>query len=359
MNKNLSLHLDLLRFSAALLVLFSHARYARYDGGWIQRAGIGSYGLDAVMIFFVLSGFVIAYVSTHKELTIGDYTKSRLARLYSVALPALILTLLFDSIGKQIDPSIYMGAHYQNSDPVSRFLANAFFINEVWFTSIRPFSNGPFWSLSYEFWYYMIFACFLYFKGWRRFLLTSTACLIAGPKILILFPVWLLGVLTYHITQKVTFNTFASVCLIVFPCVLYFVYREMGWHMYLMQKTIAILGKDFVTDLLWSRQFINGYILGILISAHIIGVSSFRKKIIIPQAIEKTIRYLAGISFALYLLHYPLLQLYGSIFENGVIILSLTLLSIAIIAPVTEGKKKSWRNFIDRVLPWREASGKA
>ena len=52
------------------------------------------------MVFFVLSGFVIAYVSEQKEHTLREYSISRLARLWSVAVPALILTIALDQLGR-------------------------------------------------------------------------------------------------------------------------------------------------------------------------------------------------------------------------------------------------------------------
>lgn len=57
--------------------------------------------------------------------------------------------------------------------------------------------NGPFWSLSYEFWYYMFFAAFVYWKGSKRILALVGAMLIAGPMILSAFPIWLSGTLVY------------------------------------------------------------------------------------------------------------------------------------------------------------------
>ena len=45
-------------------------------------------GNDAVMVFFVLSGFVIAYTVDRGETRASDYALARLVRMYSLALPA-------------------------------------------------------------------------------------------------------------------------------------------------------------------------------------------------------------------------------------------------------------------------------
>ena len=96
MHRNLSIYLDLVRFLAALMVFVVHANYERFTGGLPLLWHFKDLGNDAVMVFFVLSGFVIAYVAAHKERTIEEYAASRFARLYSVVVPALILTMLLD-----------------------------------------------------------------------------------------------------------------------------------------------------------------------------------------------------------------------------------------------------------------------
>ena len=68
---------------------------------------LGNLGNDAVMVFFVLSGFVIAYVADKKERTPRDYFVSRFARLYSVVVPALLLTAIADFLGSHIDYNVY------------------------------------------------------------------------------------------------------------------------------------------------------------------------------------------------------------------------------------------------------------
>ena len=84
-----------------------HANYDRFTGGLPVVWRISHLGNDAVMVFFVLSGFVIAYVANSKEKTIESYFISRFARLYSVVLPALILTIIFDYFGSRIAYELY------------------------------------------------------------------------------------------------------------------------------------------------------------------------------------------------------------------------------------------------------------
>jgi len=79
-----SLYLDILRFAAALCVLLSHANMREIVDRDLFPQSLGH---DAVVIFFVLSGYVIAFVADTRESTRTGYWTSRLARVYSVALP--------------------------------------------------------------------------------------------------------------------------------------------------------------------------------------------------------------------------------------------------------------------------------
>lgn len=65
MSISVSVFLDLARFGAALAVLFCHISGKRLTGGLLWQ--LGPYGSEAVTVFFVLSGYVIAYVAATRE----------------------------------------------------------------------------------------------------------------------------------------------------------------------------------------------------------------------------------------------------------------------------------------------------
>ena len=85
----ISSYLDVLRIVAALTVALSHYIPVLFgtDPTFIP-------GNDAVIIFFVMSGYVIAYVSEQRERTLERFAIHRLARLWSVLVPSLILSLV-------------------------------------------------------------------------------------------------------------------------------------------------------------------------------------------------------------------------------------------------------------------------
>ena len=360
MNRSLSVYLDLIRFLAAIIVFFSHANYERFTSNLPVVWRFKYLGHDAVMIFFVLSGFVIAYVVDQKEKTAREYFISRLARLYSVVIPALLITFVLDRIGSRIAFDVYDGWWYQDSRPFWRLFANMTFINELWFTSTRPFTNGPFWSLGYEFWYYVIFAAAWFIKRpllkWGA---VALVCLLVGPKILLLLPVWLLGVLVYHLYKKEVVPESIGWVLFVVAALLYVLYRQKGYPDIIYEHAVERLGEAFLQEkLLWSQEFISSYVVGILAAMHFAGAAVIAPRLgKVLGACEKPIRYLAGYTFALYLLHYPLLQFFKALsvsveqesLANAIVIFG-ALSGVWILGEVTEKRKRQWRYLMESVF---------
>lgn len=131
-----SLYLDVVRLAAALLVFQSHTNFRLLTAS-IPR--LSAYGHSAVVVFFVLSGYVIAYVVDTRERDARRYAISRGARIYSVVVPALALALVLDSIGRYINPSTYIGQAPHDSW-FARVMATLTFSNEPWGLSITAFS---------------------------------------------------------------------------------------------------------------------------------------------------------------------------------------------------------------------------
>lgn len=355
MNKSLSIYLDLARFLAAATVFIVHANYDRITGGLPVVSLLKDFGNDAVMVFFVLSGFVIAYVSDKKEKTLREYFSSRFARLYSVTAPALILTVVVDYLGSHINYAIYNGWWLQTDNPAWRFIANFFFVNELWYLSVRPFSNGPFWSLGYEFWYYVIFAAAWYLKHPSRYLLIAAICLLIGPKILILFPIWLLGVAVYFKIKHRPVGEPIGWFMFIGSLAAYAAFRKLGYPHLLHEWLVSSLGPTIVYEKLnWSQYFLSSYITGILVAVHFIGVASIAPRLAkILAFFEKPVRYLAGYTFAIYLFHYPLLHFFAAVSSKiaqpplrSTIVVCGTIMAIWAMGTITERRKADVKRWI-------------
>jgi Acyltransferase family len=90
MNTLQSRFIDLVRGSAAVAVLLHH--YLKHYAGNGAYA-VPDFGQEAVMIFFVLSGFVIAMVSETNERDFVTFAIKRLSRFYSVVVPGVVILL--------------------------------------------------------------------------------------------------------------------------------------------------------------------------------------------------------------------------------------------------------------------------
>ena len=185
----LSLVLDTLRLSASIVVLLSHARDMWFPASAHPADQPGDAAHTAVVVFFVLSGFVIAFTASAKHRTLPDYMAARLARLWSMCIPALVLTAVVELIVRfDADPNLL--SSYVRGAFGPRYAVTALFLNETWFFSAAPPANGALWSLSFEFWYYLIFGLWFFNgKGWKSWLLALGACVVAGPKILLMMPI--------------------------------------------------------------------------------------------------------------------------------------------------------------------------
>ncbi|MEQ1609536.1 MAG: hypothetical protein ABL956_11305 [Hyphomonadaceae bacterium] len=90
MSRALSLWLDAARAGAAVVVLLSHFAYAWASGGglaWIRDWNLGS---DAVVLFFVLSGLVIAHTTAVKDHTPGGFALAVLVAAHFLGMSRLL-----------------------------------------------------------------------------------------------------------------------------------------------------------------------------------------------------------------------------------------------------------------------------
>jgi peptidoglycan/LPS O-acetylase OafA/YrhL len=301
MTQALSLYLDMLRFAAAFTVFLSHYAAGRHSGGLFWQ--VGPYGRVAVLVFFVLSGFVIAFVSETRERTLEEYCLSRFAQLYSVILPAFIATAALDGLAVVLNPGSNLGSGQDWLHPVSDYLLSALFLGANWTLSVQPGSNVPFWSLNYEAWYYGLFAAAVFLQGRGRVLALAVAAMVAGPKILVLLPVWLMGVTAWR--WRTTVPSPWSMPL-VFGAAAGLTALGAGQHIFWQAATP------------WLPPFYSAfdYFIGALAAVAIAAMANAPLPLPGP-AVQRLIRTLAGTAFELYLLHYPLLHFFSTVIPGA------------------------------------------
>lgn len=298
MDRTTSLYLDIVRPTAAIFVLLSHVSFLT-DG---QLDFVSSTGVQAVDVFFVLSGFVIAYVTASRERQASIYFVSRAARIYSVAIPAIVLTAALDYVGLRANAPVYEGPF----QPLALGLLTRciLFINEQWYTHRFPGSDSPYWSLGFEVWYYIAFGAFIFAPRTLRWFVVAAVLVFIGPKVALLFPLWLMGVALYRVcAAPLTIRPLFGWILFVAPLVVLAMYQLFPHPQ--MQPFINI---SF--NLSWWWTVGQDYLVGLLFCTNLIGF-----KIVSPHLDQwldrhsKSIRWIAGATFSIYLAHLPIMHL--------------------------------------------------
>ncbi len=314
MNKFNSAYLDFVRLFAALIVFVGHLNYEYLVGSIFGATHLPGLGPDAVMVFFVLSGFIISDVVKRRESVLTEYVSARISRLLSIAWPALLITLMCDQIGQAINPDYYQGAWWFNdSHFIPRLGVNLLLLNQLWFFDVGAFSNGPFWSLGYEAFFYAIFVA-IGFNVKHRKLLLMLLCLIAGPKILILFPIWLSGYYLYNYVTKTHLSLVTSIILFVLSVLLYITYKTYcGEGLMSSYFTDLVFKKQntFISSLGHSGFFLDYYFLSLLIILNFLATYNIFKRISddrMPNMLYRLNRVLALGTFAIYAVHYPIIH---------------------------------------------------
>ena len=210
------------RWIAAWLVVAEHARsLLMRDYGQLEQPGglakgfyfLTGFGHEAVMVFFVISGFLVGG-KVWERTSAGSfgwrsYLCDRASRLYAVLVVALLAGWALDACGYHW---FHASGLYDRTMPepvavISRSVVEELdwrtFAGNLAFTQtilVNPFgSNGPLWSLANECWYYLLFpACLGVICGrgagrWIGALTTAGMLWFLPTPMLALFGVWLLG----------------------------------------------------------------------------------------------------------------------------------------------------------------------
>ncbi|VFU08272.1 conserved membrane protein of unknown function [Methylocella tundrae] len=306
MAPGLSLYIDLFRFLAVLSIVISHGLVTQMGGDWLKF----SLGLEAIEATFVLSGFVIAYVVATRERSLAVYSASRLARLWSIVLPALALTFILDGIGLRLSPAPYedWGEYMGFDNPLLRLFLTAIFQNQTWFLEVSPLSNIPLWSIGYIAWYYAIFAAFMFSpRAWRNWIVAAVA-LFAGPQILLLMPGWLFGVWLYQRRDKLKLSPGWGLALYLGAPALIFALKTLHVSPWLFSMQRLLLGANVADRYLnIAENFLWQNLVGALICLHLLGAMAIAGRLgRLLRPAERAIRHAGALTFAIYAFHFPL-----------------------------------------------------
>ena len=189
------------------------------------------------------------------------------------------------------------------SQNLSDFFANVFFLQP--FKGVSWGGNGPLWSLSYEFWYYIVcfsFASTLYSLLKRYFnyelifhiLVLFIAFQILNFEWLILGSIWMCGVITSHVLNIPAVTTRSS---------RYFKYVTFKFTYVTTFIVIPIL------IILKMLPRLVSFPITVLFLAFSIAIMNDEIQSIIGKRWQSLIIRGSEFSFSLYLIHFPLLAL--------------------------------------------------
>jgi peptidoglycan/LPS O-acetylase OafA/YrhL len=220
--------LEAIRGFAAFYVILHHTLPHSYKLFGINIGSLLSFGQEPVILFFLLSGFVINYsYQQGKDKTFKTYFSKRFLRIY---IPLLFIFLLG-----------YTVKSLQNNGLVdiriSELIGNIFMLQDIGYLKpdiikpnviVEPYMrNLPLWSLGYEWWFYMLFFPLMTFikKNTTRdnfvFAISIAATLIytVQPnfivRLLMYFGVWWCGV---YLSSLYLANKEITISQIKYPC---------------------------------------------------------------------------------------------------------------------------------------------
>lgn len=324
-----------LRGYAALWVVFSHFFYTdalwrafghRVD--WGRADGVIRHEYLAVDFFFMLSGFVLAHVHAQDfsygigGRTITRFLLLRLARIYPLHLFALCLMLALQLVDSGGTPFTF----------ITHLLLVA-----SWGVNGNTSWNLPAWSLSAEWLGYLLFPLIVFFttrirqQGWQ---LISVAMLFG----LFYYLIFCLPInINYSNGTGATIRVLIGVTI---GCLLRNMYDttsipSQAWaYLFWISMPLAL---STMTD--WSGARLNDNVWAVVMMAVILlAASRAQGKFMLPFTHQVAV-YLGEISYAIYILHYPVLRIfrwvgseyYARIAENGSMFEVYSLVAVSIL----------------------------
>lgn len=291
--------IQLLRWIAAMMVITVHiehkSRYLNFPATSMNWIHVGTSGVD---IFFIISGFIMCYIIEKKENSPLFFIMSRVKRV----IPLYWFLTFIGLIGYIFIPGS-VNSSGGETDVIKSFLliptSDKFIIQ-----------NG--WTLSYEFYFYIIFSVFMLFikNNNRRFVGV-------GVFITILF---LTGKLIQDHGLYIGFLTQSLMIEFVFGMLSYFIYSKFKLPVYL---SVSLLGVGIVVmiynntlppiDLRHDRWFVFGVPMFLIFNG-LVGMECHIAKL--NNKILNIFVLLGNSSYSLYLCHAFVLVVLAKVFTR-------------------------------------------
>jgi peptidoglycan/LPS O-acetylase OafA/YrhL len=294
--------LDAIRALAAFVVLVGHTFSVVVPDSWFGN--VMPFQSLAVVVFFWLSGFLIAYQCLSKaKYSFGEYMIDRFSRIYVLYVPGLIITFLvcivllgrapptaWDSVGH-----LFQLQH----TPFARMIEGV--------PPIRIYGgNSVLWTIAIEWWLYVFFGIAFFWRSMGK-IEKAFAMLLAGPATFVVgyFTVW----------ESVAWEWFVGAA-----CATIFVYApQIGWRQVVIPLMAVVAGILWRFQKLSLASQVNMYDLQLLIfsGAGLMLVVLACKDLHIPSPLKWVAAKGAFVSYALYLTHEPIRVLVGQYIDSS------------------------------------------
>lgn len=299
--------LDCLRFVAACLVVLCHTR-CQY---WVEYAALPAgqqniltqifflftrLGNEAVIVFFVMSGFLVGGRSLEKALNgkfeLRSYCLDRSVRIMLPLFGALLFAAGCDAL---------LGRHV----PFLRYVGNLFSLQNILCRKI----SVPYWTMPYEVLTYFIIGvlCVLLSRGTASTLRTlalivlSIVCLACTRLQFVYFLIILIGVTAYFVRLPRSKTMLTLLLLAVPACLL------------LLQFTLVTKSRQRL-PLSYDCVLI---VFGVLLAALVSQLLNFSPVSSLSKRLNAWGKAGSAFSYTLYLVHYPIVELNTKFMLNG------------------------------------------
>lgn len=334
--------LDALRGLAAVYVAASHVVLALMPTRIIGQ--LFQFGQEAVIIFFLLSGAVIYFSTTARpDLSFGIYFQHRFRRIYFPFLVSVAVTALI----------VGWTGNSSNEFSFREFAGNLLMLQDFpdkpgnW---VDPFlGNQPLWSLSYEWAFYLLFwPVYRYTPREHQLAGITLASLLAwfsfvfhpnhASLVISYFVIWWVGLelaRTWNETGRLAWRRCAgpliSLAIMALATSLPILLHGMGGlsgHPMVMSRHFGAAFSLTAATVLWSKLRFVGFRWT---------VGPF-----LP---------LAGISYGIYVLHYPILVTWGVDSGSTLVLVGVCLPTLLAVAWLVERRGQARFNaFLNRAL---------
>ena len=245
MKPGISSFLNLSRGWAAALVLVSHVRHLiLIDLQGVEHRTlvhdalyfVTGFGHESVVIFFVISGYLVGGLTLQRWQSYGmdlsHYFAARIGRIYTVLVPALVVGFALDYIGLHWinDSELYTNSTQYHTISLNfsiqsaldwpTFAGNLLMLQQIVTGCFG--SNGPLWSLAYEWWYYCAFAlvgvALTRSGGWRVLAVLGVLVMavLLPAKLVLWGTLWALGIVAFYWVQSERWKPRPALGLVLF-----------------------------------------------------------------------------------------------------------------------------------------------